>query len=370
MSQNRVPKANRIHQRRPNPALAVCLIAGLLVSPMLAAEEEKDPMLLFLNCIVAGEAADEFGEMFGLAPGEMAHGFLDYTPNETYTDSELEAFRWRKHLSAECPMSDVTDQRLANYVVDQVLAIAELTTGMPVTWEDIASPETATPCEDAKALLDQGKADDLKPRLEFIEKSVEMHHVLGKNAAPDGLHEQAIIWRAYWVGRWRERELDPGALQNYLDAFQAFPEATQRHEQITIDTPMTLFDESSESSQQRLEAFGPMEWGGTEGLDMPSWIGRQQIWNYILSGETSFPVTPINLDEARAWQPEIINYLGGESPGSEECAVVSYRTVRREINRVLRGSVRFVNEIRQVKMKAGEELFDGNESRSEARFDR
>nr|MBS0022317.1 hypothetical protein [Gammaproteobacteria bacterium] len=316
---------------------------------MLAAEEDQDPMLLVLNCIVAGEAADEFGEMFGLAPGEMAQGFLDYTPNETYTESELEAFRWRKHLPAECPMSDVRDKRLANYVVDQVLAIAELTTGMPVTWEDIVAVESANPCEDAKALLDQGKADALKPRLAFIKKAVEMHHVLGKDAAPDGMHEQAIIWRAYWVGRWRERELDPGALQNYLDAFETFPEETQRHEEITIDTPMALFDESSDSSQQRLEAFGPIEWGGTEGLDMPSYIGRQQVWNYILSGDTSFPITPIDVDQARAWQPEIIDYLGGQSPGSEECAVVSYRTARNEINRVLRGSVGFVNEMRKAK---------------------
>lgn len=337
----------------PSFRSTLCFAAGitahLLATPLQATEERNDNMLLVLNCTMVGEASDDFGEMFGLAPGEMAKGFIEYTPNETYSKRELEAFRWRKRLPAGCPVDDLPDERLANYVVDQMLAIADLATGASISWQSVAGVEAVTPCADAKALIDAGKADDLELRLGFIKKAVELHHALGEEVEPDGIHEQEIVWRAFWVGRWRERELAPGALQNYLDAFEAFPEKTQRHEQITLDTPMALFDESSDSSEQRLEAFGPIEWGGTEGLDMASHIGRQQIWNYILSGETSFPIAPIDLHEARAWQPEIISYLAGESPGSEECAVVSYRTAKTEINRVLSGSVGYVSELREGK---------------------
>ena len=330
----------------------LCLASYLLALPLQAAEEDEDKLLLFLNCVVAGEAADEFGEMFGLTPGGMEQGFLDFSANATYSDRELEAFRWRKRLPAGCPVNALPDERLPNYVVDQILAIANLTTGSPISIEDIAAVDAATPCAEVKALIDDGKVDFLKPRLAFIQKAIEMHHVLGEDVAPDGIHEQEIIWRAYWTGRWREKELSSDALQNYIDAFELFPEEAQRHEEIKLDTPLHLFDESEEFSEQRLEAFGPMSRSSLEGLDMPSYIARQQVWNYILSGETEFPVAPIDIHEARAWQPEILNLLEGEKPGEEQCAPLSYRTVETEIRRILRSSVRFVNEMREASIQA------------------
>jgi len=279
-----------------------------------------------------------------LSPQQLAEAVRDYTPGLVFTDDEIEAFYWRAAVPAACEIHQNQKLRYGIYVLDVVLSAVDEVSEGDVGWSDLRERATGQACDRLVELAERVEKDAIQSVFYAFEKHLDDHPVFSGAGAPDDLARIKSRWRAYWLGRYRERELSQQAVEDYAAAFEAFPEQVNRHELKFDEIALPLFYTSEQFSQERLATFGPVSPGGERGLDLQSYIARQQAWNFLFSVETGFPVQAPDNDRVLEMKDDLILHLRGKVPGPEACHPVDYWEVRGNYNAILHDVVEFVDE--------------------------
>jgi len=290
-----------------------------------------------------------------LSPQQLAEAVRDYTPGQVFTDDEIEAFYWRAAVPAACEIHQDQKMRYGIYVLDEVLSGVGEVSGGNVGWSELRERATGDACGRIPELAERVDRDSMISALHALDEYLENHQVFSGTDAPADLAQLKVRWRAYWLGRYRERELSQQAVEDYAAAFEAFPEQGDRFELDFREMPLPLFYTAEAFSPERLAAFGSVSPGGDRGLDLESYIVRQQVWNYLFSGELDFPISAPDTDQIRALKDDLIRHLRGELPGPEACHPVDYMAVRDELASIQRQVQRFVDDHLRARLAAIEE---------------
>lgn len=279
-----------------------------------------------------------------LSARQLADAAAAYKPGQSLSEADVELFRWRARMPEECGLYDALDQQFGAYAIGELLSMVNEAAGVAISWQDITDQASADSCKRSEAFWEGLANEGMDPIGDKLDRLLRAHPVFGDDNDPAGLSGLKIRWRAYWLGRYRERELSDQAVEDYAAAFEAFPEDGNRYELNFDEIALPLFYTSSEFSAARLAAFGSVSPGGDRGLDLQSYISRQQAWNFLFSGETDFPVRAPDDDRALEFKEDVVRHFRGELPGPENCHPVDYWEVRGDYSSILHEVVAFVGE--------------------------